>query len=272
MKNEKDKKSKDGDGDNNKKENLENNTEEEKNKELDNKDKDEQEEDEEIIDEDDNKYLIDVPRNCNFGIKLLEMRNFIKESDLSLEKEYKFYFEYYLADRREKSKVFKYKNENSSESDNFLICKTKFSLPFENIHNKARLILREENSLINSCEFLFDIENMKIPPGKILENCIILKEQNTGIEGPEIKLRMKIIIESEEELKLKIDRAESVLRNIEDYTSNLYGFKYELREVLSDQNDKKSFSEMNEWFNSMQNNEVYFFFFYFIITFFFFKK
>ena len=213
------------------------------------------------------KILSKIPENCSLCIKIEQMKNYSNYKNLNKKKDHSFFINCSLAGKNEKTLNKNIDINSNSNQDLRINWDSRMIFPLSQINQFLEITLHENNSLIKLLQMEIIIDDLKMEAGKLYRNNLILKEKN-GKNTIELAVRFKIILEKEEELSLKIDRANSVLKNIDDYLDALYKFKYDLRAVIGNQDDRKNFEERNEYFDAFDSSAVLYYILFISISYF----
>ena len=141
-------------------------------------------------------------------------------------------------------------DENTKKEENFLKEKEEVEKNIKKDNNGAEEIKNEENNDEGGAgndEEEEENEEKTDEVGKIIE-------RKKGKKVGEIEVKLKIILEKEEELQLRIDRTEQIIQNNKSYISSLFKFKYDLKGIINDSNAIDVIKKSNNYLDKLEES------------------
>ena len=230
------------------------------------------------------------PKNAKLMLKVTNLKEYLNEESRDMILSENMIFGLNVNNDKEKlpEEFINYRFSPPSSTNER--CSINFNLKFSFEISKGNEIFyihfNEQNEKIAGSFFEINLEEEKLEFGKTIKKALFakkkekiikdetekkkeneekkeeneeqLEEKNKEIENEwqlTLEIKLRLIIEDEEQYQLKIDRSNSVIDNNREYINSLYKYKYDMKEMVSDNKDKEKIQKNNQYLNILENSE-----------------
>lgn len=131
-------------------------------------------------------------------------------------------------------------------------------LPDQDFQVKLIQIEDKEKSQLDNLDFILKLKELKpedFPLGVIKETLLNSTSDAPELKAITIKLRYKRLVYSEEKALIKIRKFDELLKNFNDYLTQIYRYKYDLLEVFAPKSSENA-EFIGNHFSFMENLQV----------------